>query len=94
MSNCKRIARVEMEEEYMRLIIDYTQTEDRTTICSNIDAIERELDVHPEVIHNRDKEHDGGTYYIEFSKDIYTNTRIPGDFFNKLLKDLEIEKCE
>jgi len=92
-SNCKRIAYVNQEEEYMRLQINYSLSEDRTTICSTIDSVEREFDIHPEVIHQRDKS-GGGTYCIEFSKEIYSNTRIPGEFIEKLLKDLEISHCE
>jgi len=92
-SNSKRVASVNMEEEYMRLQIDYSDCEDRTIICSNIDSIERELDAHPEVIHKREKD-GGGTYYVEFSKEVYSHSRIPGEFIEKLLKVLNIEHCE
>jgi hypothetical protein len=92
-SNSKRIATVNMEEEYMRLQIDYTENEDRAIICNIIDEIERELDAHPEVIHKRDKV-SGGTYYIEFSKEIYSHSRTPGEFIDKVLKKLNIDHCE
>jgi len=93
-SNSKnnRTAIVSMEEEYMRLQIDYTLSEDRTKICSTIDAIEKELDLYPEVIHKRNE--NGGSYFIEFAKDIYISSRLPGEFFEKLLKALGIEHCE
>jgi len=92
-SNSKRLASVNMEEEYMRLQIDYTQDEDRTIICSHIDTIEKELDTHPEVIHKREKD-GGGSYYIEFSKEVYSQSRIPGKFIEKILKILDIDHCE
>ena len=94
MSNSKnnRTAIVSMEEEYMRLQIDYTLPEDRTIICSTIDKVEKEFDLYPEVIHKRDK--NGGSYFIEFSKDIYTSSRLPGEFIENLLKTLAIEHCE
>ncbi len=92
-SNSKRVACVNMEEEYMRLQIDYSENEDRTIICSTIDEIERELDAHPEVIHKRDK-NGGGTYFVEFSKEIYSHSRIPGEFIEKVLKALDIDHCE
>jgi len=93
-SNSKksRIAIVSMEEEYMRLQIDYSPSSDRTEICSTVDTIEKEFDLYPEVIHKRDK--NGGSYFIEFSKDIYTSSRLPGEFIEKLLKALAIEHCE
>ncbi len=98
MSNSKttatnnRTAIVNMEEEYMRLQIDYIEPEDRTEICANIDSIEKELDLYPEVIHKRNE--NGGTYFVEFDKDIYLSSRIAGDFIEKLLKALSIEHCE
>ena len=94
MSNSKnnRTAIVSMEEEYMRLQIDYVLSSDRTEICSTIDSVEKELEIYPEVIHKRDKS--GGSYFIEFSKDIYTSSRLPGEFIEKLLKALSIEHCE
>ncbi len=87
-----RNARVMMEEEYMTLIIDYTDNKDRVFICEKIANIENSLDAHPEVIHKKNK--NGGSFTIEFSKDIYTHSRIPGEFFEHLLKDLKIEHCE
>jgi len=92
-SNSKRVASVNMEEEYMRLIIEYKDSSDRTNICSSIDKIEIETNTHPEVIHKRDQ-NSGGTYYIEFSKEIYSQTRTPGEFIEKLLKELNINHCE
>jgi hypothetical protein len=82
-----------MEEEYMTLVIDYKNKEDRKVICDKIAQEEEAFDVHPEVMHKRDKD-GGGSFTIEFSRDIYTHSRIPGEFIEKLLKDLNIEHCE
>lgn len=91
MSNSKT-AIVSMEEEYMRLEINYTQSDERTQICATIDDIEKELDLYPEVIHKRND--NGGNYYIEFDKDTYMTTRLPGEFIDKVLHALGIEHCE
>lgn len=87
-----RVAVVSMEEEYMRLQIDYANSEDRPLICSTLDKIEKELNIYPEVVHKRND--NGGTYYIEFEKELYTTTRLPGEFIEKILKELSIEHCE
>jgi len=88
-----RTARVMMEEEYMTLVVEYKNKQDRSTICDNIGNIEEKYDVHPEVIHQRLKD-GGGNFSIEFSKEIYTNSRIPGEFIEDVLKSLNIEHCE
>jgi len=91
-SNSKRKAIVRMEEEYMNLTIDYSDKSDRSIICDIIGDVEHELDVYPEVVHKRDKE--GGSFSIEFARDIYTHSRIPGEFIEKVLHKLGIEHCE
>jgi len=92
MSN-NRTARVMMEEEYMTLVIEYKVKDDRSVICDTIGDIEEKYDVHPEVMHQRLKD-SGGQFSVEFSKEIYTNSRTPGDFIEDVLKKLEIEHCE
>ena len=89
-----RSAEVRMEEEYMSVTIDYTNKEDRTIICDKIAKLEEEFDVHPEVIHKRSQENSGGSYTVEFSKDVYTHSRIPGDFIEALLHRINIKHCE
>jgi len=91
--NQDRHARVMMEEEYMTLVIDYTDNNDRTIICDKIAQAEHDFDVHPEVVHKREKD-GGGSFTIEFSKDIYTHSRIPGEFIENVLHSLNIEHCE
>ncbi len=88
-----RSAIVQMEEEYMALTIDYTKKEDRTTICDKIAELEEKFHVHPEVIHKRSQS-GGGSFTVEFSKDIYTHSRIPGEFIQTLLNELQIKHCE
>ena len=92
MSKSKLTAIVEMEEGYMQLTIDYTDNIDRTTICDTVTTVEKELNIHPEVTHKRDEQ--GGTFAIEFSKEIYTHSRIPGEFIKKLLFKLDIHRCQ
>lgn len=92
MSNCNRTALVRMEEEYMTLQIDYTHPEDRPIICATIDTVEKEFDIYPQVVHKRNKQ--GGSFYIEFEKELYCASRTPGEFIEKLLKELGIPKCE
>jgi len=88
-----RQASVMMEEGYMRMHIEYTNPESRSLICDTIGEVELEMDVHPEVIHRRlGKE--GGTFSIEFFGETYICTRTSGDFIEKVLKKLDIEKCE
>jgi hypothetical protein len=86
-------ASVIMEEGYMRLHIEYTNPESRSLICDTIGNIEYEMDVHPEVLHRRlNKE--GGTFSVEFSGEVYICSRTSGEFIDRLLKRLDIEKCE
>ena len=92
MSKSKRIASVQMEEGYMCLSIEYIAKEDRTVICDSIADIEHELDVYPEVTHKRAKE--GGTFNVEFSEELYVHSRTPGEFIEKVLSKLNIEKCQ
>ena len=92
MAQNKRSAEVRMEEGYMNLAISYSNKEDRAVICDVIGDIEHELDVYPEVTHKRDE--NGGTFNVEFSEEVYVHSRIPGEFIEKVLKKLNIDKCE
>ncbi|NPA27586.1 MAG: hypothetical protein GXN91_00865 [Epsilonproteobacteria bacterium] len=88
-----RSAVVQMEEEYMTLIIEYKDKEDRAVICDEIGKVEEEFGVHPEVMHKRNP-NGGGSFTIEFADEIYVHSRIPGEFIEKVLNDLEIEQCD
>ncbi len=94
MTQNTRSAIVQMEEEYIALTIFYTKKEDRTTICDKIADVEEKFHVHPEVIHKRSQDGEGGSFTVEFAKDIYTHSRIPGEFIQTLLDELDIKHCE
>jgi hypothetical protein len=88
-----RHAKVVMEEGYMRLSVEYTNPKSRSIIFDAIEHIERDMDVHPEVIHRR-LENDSGAFSIEFSGEDYICTRTSGEFIERVLKDLDIDKCD
>lgn len=88
-----RHAKVVMEEGYMRLSIEYTNPKSRLIICDAVDKIEKDMDVHPEVLHRRIDE-GKGAFSIEFSGEDYVCTRTSGEFIERVLKDLDIEKCD
>ncbi len=89
----KKSANVRMEEEYMRLTIEYHDPLDKTEICKNIAILEKKFDIYPEVIHRRENKEN---YFssIEFSGEEYISNRSCGDFIEELLKDLNIKECE
>jgi hypothetical protein len=86
-------ASVIMEEGYMRIHIEYTNPSSRSLICDTIGDIEFEMDVHPEVLHRR-VDREGGTFSVEFSGEVYICSRTSGEFIDRLLKRLDIKKCE
>jgi len=88
-----RHAKVVMEEGYMRLSIEYTNPKSRLIICDTVDKIEKDMNVHPEVLHRRIDE-EKGAFSIEFSGEDYVCTRTSGEFIERVLKDLDIEKCD
>jgi len=61
-----RHAKVVMEEGYMRLSVEYTNPKSRSIIFDAIEHIERDMDVHPEVIHRRLKKDSGA-----FSREVF-----------------------
>jgi hypothetical protein len=89
-----RCASVKMEEGYMRATIEYTESSCRSIICDAIDEVEREMDIHPEVIHRRLKG-EAGTFCVEFGGcEDYNEQRESGEFIEILLKKLEITQCD
>ena len=77
----------------MRLSIEYTNPKSRLIICDTVDKIEKEMNVHPEVLHRR-IDGDKGAFSIEFSGEDYICTRTAGEFIEKVLKELNIEKYD
>lgn len=88
-----RHAKVVMEEGYMRLSIEYTNPASRAIIFNTIGAIEEKMGVHPEVIHRKISD-EKGAFSVEFSGEDYICTRTSGEFIEKVLKELNIEKCD
>jgi len=88
-----RHAKVHMEEGYMRLSVEYTNPKSRLIICDTVDRIEKDMDVHPDVIHRRIGD-ENGSFSIEFDGNNYLSPRVAGEFIDRVLKDLNIEKCD
>jgi len=82
-----------MEENYMRLTIEYFNPEYKSKICENIAKLENELKMYPEVIHRKEKNDDFFTS-VEFFGDDYICDRTCGEFMERLLTNLNIKKCE
>ncbi|MCK5293614.1 MAG: hypothetical protein KAJ49_03100 [Arcobacteraceae bacterium] len=90
---CDKCATVKMEEGYMRVTVEYSKPESRSTICDTIYEVEKELDLFPEVIHRRTSDN-SGTFSVEFGgSDDYVCTRTCGKFIEVLLAKLEITNC-
>lgn len=83
---------VRMEEGYMRLTIEYDDPRFKTEICQNIAVIEEKLEIYPEVLHRRDSEKKWFCS-VEFSGEDYICSRTCGEFFEALLKKLDIKEC-
>ena len=89
-----KCAIVKMEEGYMRVTVEYTESECRAQICDAIGEVERKLDLFPEVIHRRQGE-TSGTFSVEFGgPEDYVCTRTCGEFIEMLLDKLKILKCD
>ena len=88
-----KCATVKMEEGYMRVTVEYTESGSRSLICDTIGEVENELDVSPEVIHRRQGD-SSGTFSVEFSGEDYICTRTSGEFIERLLSKLGISKCD
>lgn len=94
MDNCSRIkANVRMEERYAGLSLACgCDKEVQQEVLDAIEEIKQQMGVTPTVFDNPNKdcpEKEG--FYIEFDDDY---DREAGEFFQKLLKKLKIDKCE
>ena len=88
-----RSASVKMEEGYMRVTIQYSESDDRSVICDTIGEVEKDLDLFPEVVHRR-KDATCGSFSVEFGgNEDYLCTRTCGQFVETLLKKLHITAC-
>lgn len=82
---------VRMEEMYLRLTIEYDNDESRKKIADTITQIEKETNLFPSVT-RRSIAHDVGNYSIEFN--VECENREAGDFFEKVMKELNITHCD
>ena len=94
MTRCEEIiANVKMEECYAGLCLTFDGDEElRIEISDAIDKISEKTKMSPEIFDNsqNDKE-EKSAFYIEFTDDAQRNS---GDFFELVLKELKIDKCE
>lgn len=79
-----------MEERYASLMIEYSNLDAKRTICNAINDIIAEQKIAPSIIISP-KTTETGSYTIEFHDDYDKKS---GPFFEKLLKILEIDRCE
>ena len=86
----EQTATVRMEEGYMRLTLQYTDSSFKTEICKYVGALEKELDIYPEVIHRRDNEKKFFTS-VEFSGDDYACSRSCGSFIEGMITGLNMK---
>ena len=85
-----RCARVQMEEMYMRLVIDYDNKEFKKEIEKAISKIEKETNMFP-CVTRRAISPVAGNFSIEF--DTSDSNRDAGEFCDKVLKKLKIDSC-
>lgn len=94
MDKCKMIkAHVRMEEKYERLSLSFGDDKSlKEEIFSVIDTVKKQTGLNPMVI-DKIAEHNPQiqSISIECTED---NCRNCGDFFTKVLKELQIDKCE
>ncbi len=94
MDRCKIIkAHMRMEEKYERLSLSFGDDESlKEEIFSAIETIKKQTGLNPMVI-DKIAEHDPQlqSISIECSED---DCRVCGDFFTKVLHELQIDKCE
>lgn len=94
MNNCDKIkAHMFMEEKYERMSLSYGNDEQiKVQILESIEKVKNETSLNPTIIERMcDKYPDRHTISVECE---YDDNRICGEFFTKLLQELEIDKCE
>ena len=94
MTRCEEIiANVKMEECYAGLSLTFDVNEGlRTEISEAIDKVSKETKMSPVIFDNsQNAKEPKSAFYIEFTDDAQRNS---GDFFELLLKELRIDKCE
>lgn len=84
-------ANVMMEEGYMRMSIEFNNSDDRDKIENAISKYEKEMQMFPSVI-RRNISDDAGNFSIEFG--IEGTPRDAGNFFESVMKECGIGRCE
>ncbi len=89
-------AKVRFEERYAGLLLDYSNhLALKNEILEKIEELKKEMELPsntPEVVENCDPANpEKCAIYIEFQDDY---DRVSGEFFDKLLKKLNIKECE
>lgn len=82
---------VRMEEMYLRLTIEYDNVNSRKKIANAIDNAENKTGLHPSVI-RRAIDANAGNFSIEFN--VECENREAGEFFEMIMKELNITHCD
>ncbi len=80
----------EMEERYARLVIEYFSLEQKEAIFHTTNEMIAKFKVYPSQTISPKGEFQG-EFCLEFADDY---DKISGDFFESIIKKLEISKCE
>jgi len=83
-------ADVKMEENYMRMSVDYNNNESKKRIHDTIEIIEKKMQLFPSVI-RRAISDTAGNFSIEFETEGLG--REAGEFCEALMDELGISKC-
>ena len=86
--DCK--AHISMEERYARLEIDYDSVDEKKKICNLVNDLIVKHHISPQIT-VEPKTIETGEYVIEFHDDY---DKKAGPFFEDLLRELGIEKCD
>ena len=90
MDRCSQIkASVRMEERYAGMCLTFASDDQnlRNEVNEAIDKVNKQTKMIPQIWDNTDKR----TLYVEFKDDMQRDS---GDYFEKLLRELKIDKCE
>ena len=90
MSNEHIHAFCEMEERYARLVLEYTSLEEKSHIYDAIEKLILDMNISPNIVITP-IEPGFGEYTIEFHDDY---DKEGGEFFEKLLAELQIDTCD
>jgi len=90
MDRCSQIkASVRMEERYAGMCLTFASDDQnlRNEVNEAIERVNKATKITPQIWENLENR----TIYVEFKEDVQRDC---GDYFEKLLKELKIDKCE